>query len=398
MKTIYLDHAATTPLRPEVLDVMLPWLKEYYGNASSLHRFGRTARAMIDEARHKLAACLDCQANELIFTSGGTESDNAAIFGAAAWVMAESRKQGASRNVSPGHIITTRIEHHAVLEAVLRLEEQGVSVTWLPVDRYGQVQVEDVAKAIRPDTFLASIMMANNEVGTIQPIREIGGLLQSAKVLFHVDAVQALGSLPISLTALPVDMMSFSAHKIGGPKGIGALYVSSRVRRWKPLLLGGSQEKARRAGTENTAAIAGFAKALDIATKDVFRKQPFMEKLRLLMITALSDGLTRSGVVVNGHPTDRLAHILNVSFPGADTESLLMNADLAGLAIASGSACSSGSHERSHVLGAMGLSEDVMNSAVRISFGVDNTAEETIDAANRLMTIVRRLGGRSEHS
>jgi cysteine desulfurase len=398
MKTIYLDHAATTPLRPEVLDAMLPWLKEDYGNASSLHRFGRTARAMIDEARHRLADCLETKANELIFTSGGTESDNAAIFGAAAWFTAELRKQEADRKPGPGHIITTRVEHHAVLEACRRLEEQGVDVTWLPVDRYGQVQADDVAKSIRPDTFLASIMMANNEVGTIQPIHEIGGLLQSAGVLFHVDAVQALGSIPISLKALPVDMMSFSAHKIGGPKGIGALYVSSRVRRWKPLLLGGSQEKARRAGTENTAAIAGFAKAVDIATKFLPSKQPFMEKLRLLMITALSDGLKESGVVVNGHPTDRLAHILNVSFPGTDTELLLMNADLAGVAVASGSACSSGSHERSHVLGAMGLSEDVMNSAVRISFGIDNTADEASDAANRLVAIVRRLGGRSGHS
>jgi cysteine desulfurase len=397
MKTIYLDHAAATPLRPEVLDVMLPWLKEYYGNASSLHSYGRAARAIIDEARHTLADCLDCQANELIFTSGGTESDNAAIFGAAAGYMAEFRKQDSRNRLTPGHIITSRIEHHAVLEAVLKLEEQGVDVTWLPVDRYGQVQAGDVAKAIRPDTFLASIMMANNEVGTIQPIREIGGLLQSAGVMFHVDAVQALGSIPIALKELPVDMMSFSAHKIGGPKGIGALYVSSRVRRWKPLLLGGSQEKSRRAGTENTASIAGFAKAVDIAKKNLPSKQPFMEKLRLLMITALSDGLQESGVVVNGHPADRLAHILNVSFPGADTESLLMNADLAGVAVASGSACSSGSHERSHVLDAMGLSEDVMNSAVRISFGINNTAEETYDAANRLVAIVRRLGGRGEH-
>jgi len=353
-----------------------------------LHQFGRVNLSAISRARERIAECLACEANEIVFTSGGTESDNAAIFGAAA---AYSAKGTSSRGMGRGHVITSQIEHHAVLDSCRRLEAEGFDVTYLPVDAAGRVRKEDLVEAIRPDTFLVSIMLGNNEVGTLQPIEEIGLLLRDRGILFHSDAVQALGSIPIRLQHLPVDMMSFSAHKINGPKGVGALYISRRVSRWLPRMFGGNQERRRRAGTENVPGIVGFAKAVQLACQNMNEKQLFFENIRLTMITALRRELGESGFTVNGHPAERLPHILNVSFPGIDTETMLMNLDLEGIAAASGSACTSGSHEVSHVLRAMNLPEEITRSAVRFSFGLTNTPEQVELAAKKIATIVQRL-------
>ncbi|MDF2964090.1 MAG: class aminotransferase [Paenibacillus sp.] len=377
MPVIYLDYAATTPVHPEVVDAMLPYFTGMYGNASSTHSAGREARAVIHQARDTIASFIGCAPSQLVFTSGGTESDNMALFGAA----------GASAGK---HIITSQTEHHAVLHACEQLEKRGFEVTYLPVDSAGRIRLDDLQKAIRPDTALISIMYANNEVGTLQPIQQIGELARANGILFHVDAVQALGHLPIDLSRLPVDLMSFSAHKIQGPKGIGALYIAKQAK-LEPLLYGGNQERKRRAGTENTAAIAGFSKAVQIIDSNRYEMQQKMEKLRIEMVTKLEQQLGREQVVINGHPVERLPHILNVSFPGVSTETMLMNLDLEGIAAASGSACTSGSLEVSHVLKAMQLSEDVLKSAVRFSFGAGTTSNEIEIATNKIATIVSRI-------
>ncbi|RAU93050.1 cysteine desulfurase family protein [Paenibacillus sp. YN15] len=381
MKPIYLDHAAATPLLPEVLDAMLPLLREQYGNPSSLHRFGRDARAVLSRARETIAGLLHCAPKELIFTGGGTEADNAAIFGLAPL-------PAGPRN----HIITSAVEHHAVLHACERLEQAGYEVTYLPADASGLVSVEDVEAAITPRTLLISVMYGNNEVGSIQPVSAIGLLARSRGIPFHVDAVQAAGMVPIDLSALPVDLMSFSAHKLGGPKGIGALYCSSRIH-LSPLIYGGAQERRKRAGTEDVAAAAGFAEALRLAVQSMGEKRRRMEELREHMLRGLEAQLGLSGFVVNGpsRQSDRLPHILHVSFPGCATETLLMRLDLEGIAAASGSACTSGSLELSHVLTAMGLPQEVAASAVRFSFGPATTFEEIATACEKVGTIVKRL-------
>jgi len=390
MDSIYLDHAATTPLHPDVLTAMIPYLRDFYGNPSSLHRFGREARSAISRARDTIAECLGCSPGELVFTSGGTESDNAAIFGVAAAHAARRRTLGARQ----GHIVTSQTEHHAVLHACAKLETQGFEVTYVPVDGFGRVRVGDVIEALKPDTVLVSIMMGNNEVGTLQPIGEIGRSLREKGILFHVDAVQALGSVHIRLNDLPVDLMSFSAHKINGPKGIGALYVSRRVSDWIPLLSGGNQERKRRPGTENVPGIVGFAEAVRIACLNLTEKVRLLEQLRETMIRNLRSELGDSAFIVNGHPTERLPHILNISFPGIDTETMLMNLDLEGIAASGGSACTAGSLEVSHVLRAMGLSDQVAQSAVRFSFGMNNTPEQVEEASRKIATIVRRIRNR----
>ncbi|TBL81585.1 cysteine desulfurase family protein [Paenibacillus thalictri] len=376
--SIYLDHAATTPVHPEVLDAMLPYYSNNYGNASSTHNFGRAARAAIHSGRDQMAELLGCRPNELTFTSGGTESDNTAIIGIAETLREKGR-----------HIITTAIEHHAVLHTCGFLERFGYDVTYLPVDEHGRIRLDDLERAIRPDTILISVMYANNEIGTIQPIVEIGELARSKGILFHTDAVQALGHLNLRLNDLPVDLAAFSAHKIHGPKGIGALYVAGHVQ-VAPLLHGGNQERKRRPGTENVAGIAGFAKALQISIKNMYEMQQNLEKLRQVMVDGLFSELN-SGFVVNGDAANRVPHILNVSFPGVSTETMLMNLDLEGIAAASGSACTSGSLEVSHVLKAMRLPEDVVSSAVRFSFGRDNNEFQVQEAVHKIATIVRRI-------
>ncbi len=374
---IYLDHAATTPMSAEVVEAMLPYMTETYGNPSSTHQWGRRARAALDQARQEIAEQLGTTPSQIIFTSSGTESDNTALIG----VAMANQERGR-------HIITTEIEHHGVLNACKYLERIGFEVTYLPVDRTGKLALSTLEAAIRPDTILASVIYGNNEVGTLQDMQEIGSLLRDQRVYFHSDAVQALGTVAIDLRELPVDMISFAAHKINGPKGIGALIRSPQIKSY-PLLHGGAQEKKRRAGTENVAGIIGFATALRLAAAQRAENEERYVRFRQRMLELF----TSSGImyVVNGHPRDFLPHILNVSLIGTDTESLLINLDLAGIAASSGSACASGSLEPSHVLQAMGVEPEVLRSAIRFSFGITNTDAQIEEAAKRTIDIVRRL-------
>lgn len=379
MNPIYLDHAATTPVHPEVMEAMLPFYTAFFGNPSSTHSFGRATRTALNRFRDAMAKSLGCLPAELIFTSGGTESNNMAIFG-----IMNANKDGKK------HIITTEIEHHAVLHPCERLESLGYEVTYLPVGPTGLIQIEDVEAAIRPDTALISIMYVNNEVGTIQPIEQVGHLARSRQIPFHVDAVQALGKLPLNIRELPVDLMSLSAHKIYGPKGAGALFVSKNTR-LTPHVYGGTQERKRRAGTENVAAIAGFAKAVEVTLPMMDSMQSKVTEFRGLMISILEQQLGFDSFTINGHKEQCIPHILNISFPGISTETLLMNLDIEEVAAASGSACTSGSLEVSHVLQAMKLPENVTSSAVRFSFGMGNSKEQIETAAQKIATIVKRL-------
>ncbi|MEK4881646.1 MULTISPECIES: cysteine desulfurase family protein [Paenibacillus] len=379
MKTIYLDHAASTPVHPEVAKVMLNIMTEQYGNASSVHQFGRSAKKILNGARDTIAAFLGCSPEEWVFTGGGTESDNLALYGAVAAVAQKGN-----------HIITSAIEHHAVLHTCEELEKEGYKVTYLPVDSTGRVSVADVEAAVQEDTVLISIMYANNEVGTVQPIQEISQLARERGILFHVDAVQALGALPITLRELPVDYMSFTAHKINGPGGIGGLYVRSGVP-LHPRLHGGLQERGRRAGTENLAGTAGFAKAVEIAVTGLSERRQKVQLLRNRLLEELDALIGRESYSINGNTEHFLPSILNLSFPGARTDVMLMNLDMDGIAAASGSACTSGSLEISHVLRAMELPENILGSAIRFSMGLGNTTEEIEYVARKVETILNRL-------
>jgi cysteine desulfurase len=379
MKTIYLDHAASTPVHPEVAKVMLNIMTEQYGNASSVHQFGRSAKKILNGARDSIAAFLGCSPEEWVFTGGGTESDNLALYGAAAAVSHKGK-----------HIITTQIEHHAVLHTCEELEKEGFKVTYLPVDSSGRVSVTDVEAALQEDTVLISVMYANNEVGTVQPIQEIGQLAKERGILFHVDAVQALGALSITLRELPVDYMSFTAHKINGPGGIGGLYVRSGAP-LHPRLHGGLQERGRRAGTENLAGAAGFAKAVEIAVTGLTERQQNMKLLRNSLLEELDTLIGRERYSLNGNSEHFLPSILNLSFPEARTDIMLMNLDMEGVAAASGSACTSGSLEISHVLKAMELPQNILESAIRFSIGLGNTTEEIEYVARKVETILNRL-------
>lgn len=381
MSYIYLDHAATTPMHPEVIEEMTRYMRDHYGNASSVHRIGREAKQYLNQARDRIASRLHCQPNEIVFTSGGTESDNMALFGAVSYERNRSGKN---------HIITSQIEHHAVLHTCAQLERMGVEVTYVPVDSTGRVDVADIEAAIRPETFLISIMYGNNEVGTIQPIREIGALARAKGIKFHVDAVQALGACLFDVSELPVDLISFSSHKINGPQGVGALYMA-RNTTVDPLLFGGSQERKRRSGTENIAGVLGFAKAVELATESLEHKIQTTSQLRSTMLEMLKTQLGADHVVHNGHPTECLPHILNVSLLGAPTETMLMNLDMEGIAAASGSACASGALETSHVLQAMHLSDEVLRSAVRFSFGLGNTIKDVEFTVSKIATILNRM-------
>jgi cysteine desulfurase len=374
MKEIYLDHAATTPVHPDVLEAMLPYYRDMHGNPSSMHRFGRQTRHVVDEARSVLARCLNATPNEIIFTSGGTEADNMALIG----VMTANQDKGK-------HIITSQIEHHAILHTCQYLETLGYEVTYLPVDETGRVAIEDVEQAIRPDTVLISIMFGNNEVGTLQHVGKIGKLASERGVYFHTDAVQAFGIEEVDVKRHHIDLLSISAHKINGPKGVGALYVNKNIK-IAPHLHGGNQEKKRRAGTENVPGIAGFAYAAELAMKTREERRVHYENLRRTMLATWEEWDVR--YVVNGHPELYMPHILNVSFPGFKTDTMLMNLDIAGIAAASGSACTSGSLEISHVLQAMKLPPERLESAIRFSFGYGNTEEQVREAAERIARIV----------
>ncbi|ETT56909.1 cysteine desulfurase family protein [Paenibacillus sp. FSL H8-0457] len=379
MKSVYLDHAASTPVHPEVAERMMNVMTSQYGNASSVHAFGREAKKIVNGARDRIASLLGCHSDELVFTAGGTESDNLAVLGLLESLGVEGR-----------HVITSAVEHHAVLHTCHELERRGCQVTYVPVDPTGRVSVEDIAGAIQDNTALVTIMYGNNEVGTVQPIAEIGELCRSRGIVFHTDAVQALGSEAINCRELPVDMWSFSAHKINGPQGVGALVVR-RGLSVSPRLFGGLQEKKRRAGTENMAGIAGFAAAVEWTVQNMETRIQHYRELRSTLLDGLRQEIGENSFVINGNPEHHLPHILNLSFPGANTETMLMNLDMEGIAAASGSACTSGSLEISHVLRAMKLSDPVLRSAIRFSFGLGNTTQEMEYTAQKIGTILNRL-------
>ncbi|WP_079527761.1 cysteine desulfurase family protein [Solibacillus isronensis] len=376
--TIYLDHAATSPIAPEVIDVMARAMAEESGNASSIHTVGRSARKALDDSRASLAAKVNAKPSEIIFTSGGTEADNMAIFGTAYARQKEGK-----------HIITTAIEHHAVLHACEKLEKEGFTVTYLPVDKTGRIRAEQVKEALRDDTILVTIMYGNNEVGTIQPIAEIGAILKEHNATFHTDAVQAFGLEKMDVEALHVDLLSVSAHKINGPKGIGFLYAKTGVKLTN-ILYGGSQEKKRRAGTENVPAIISFAKAAELAGQSAQQRIGQYNGFKNILI----EQFQQAGIEfhLNGHQMSVLPHVLNVTFPGTDVESFLINLDMAGVLVSSGSACTAGSIDPSHVLVAMyGQNAPELRSSIRFSFGLGLTDELVREAGKRTAEIVKRL-------
>ena len=382
-RLIYLDHAATTPVRPEVLEAMLPYFSQQFGNPSSIYTLAQEGRKALDEARETVAEVLGCRASEVVFTGGGTESDNAAIKGVALAL------QGTGN-----HIITSTIEHHAVLHTCHQLEQMGFEVTYLPVDSFGRVEPADVARAVNERTILVSIMYANNEIGVIEPISEIAGLVKEQArqmdrtIIIHTDAVQAAGFLDLSIRALGVDMLSLSAHKFYGPKGVGIMYIR-RGTPFVPLLMGGGQERERRSGTENIPGIVGTALALRLASQERNEVGARCLALRDKLISGIQERLPQA--LLNGHPTQRLPNNVNISFPGMEGEPLLLGLDLAGVCASSGSACSTASLEPSHVLTAIGHTADVARGSLRMTLGRDNTEEDIQSVLQVLPDLVHRL-------
>ncbi|MFD1065351.1 cysteine desulfurase family protein [Oceanobacillus locisalsi] len=378
MEAIYLDHAATSPMAKGVAEAMIPAYEGIIGNASSVHSFGRKARQQLDASRQALAASIGANEKELIFTSGGTEADNMALVGVAEANQAKGK-----------HIITTTQEHHAALHTAERLEKQGFRITYLPVNEQGLVSARDVEAALTDDTILVSIMYVNNETGVIQPISEIGSSVKDHQAYFHTDAVQAYGLVDIDVHAQHIDLLTASAHKIGGPKGIGFLYASEGVS-MNPIQSGGEQERKRRPGTENIPAAVGFemASAIAMETKAA-RNQEYQAYKQIL-----TDTFSEAGIAfdINGDPEKTVSTIINIRFPGANVEALLTNFDLSGVAASSGSACTAGSVEPSHVLSAMfGPDSPVTTNSIRFSFGLANTSENVKEAADRIARIVQRL-------
>ena len=377
MKRIYLDNAATTKLAPEALEAMMPYLTEIYGNPSSPHYFGQQVAAALDKARQQVAKAINAEPGEIIFMSGGTEADNTAIRGIAERYSKKGR-----------HIITTAVEHHAVLHTCQLLEKQGYEVTYLPVDEYGRVTVDQVRDAMRDDTVLVTVMFANNEVGTIMPIAEIGALCRERKVFFHTDAVQAVGHLPIDVKAMNIDMLSMSGHKFHGPKGVGALYVRKGIV-LPSLIAGGAQERNRRAGTENVPGIVGMGRAIELACEDIEEKGRKMAILRDKLITELPKRIPE--IKLNGHPTMRLPNNVNFSIKYIEGESILLMLDLNGIAASSGSACTSGSLDPSHVLLALGLTHEVAHGSVRMTLSEETTEEDIDYVLEVLPKVAQRL-------
>ncbi len=376
-RTIYMDHAATTPVNPAVLEAMLPYFTEHFGNPSSIYGVAREARKALDDARETVANILGAKTTEIVFTSGGSEGDNAALKGAAF----ASKTKG-------NHIITSSIEHHAVLHTCHFLEKFGFEVTYLPVDSNGVVNPEEVGRSITDKTILVSIMMANNEVGTIEPIAEIAKLLKGKNITFHTDAVQAAGALPIDVNALGVNLLSLSAHKFYGPKGVGLLYIK-RATPFLPQQQGGGQERNRRAGTENVAGIVGMATALKLAVENMESTNQRLRQLRDRLVDGVLTKVPKSRL--NGHPTDRLPNNANFSFDYVEGESILLNLDMLGVAGSSGSACTSASLEPSHVLMAMGIPVEIAHGSLRLTLGASNTQDDVDYIVSILPGIVERL-------
>jgi cysteine desulfurase len=374
-RRVYLDHNASTAVHPEVLAEMLPYFADVFGNPSSIHGFGREAREAVDLARQRVAACLSVAPDEIVFTSGGTESDNFAVKG-----LALARGQG--------HLITSQIEHHAVIRACQALERQGFAVTYLPVDQHGMVDPDDVKRAIRPDTLAISVMHANSEVGTIQPVEAIGAIAREHGVPFHVDAVQTFGKLPIDPQALHIDLLSFSGHKIYGPKGAAALYIR-KGSRLVAIQHGGEHERRRRAGTENVPGIVGLGKAAEVRRRDMHEEGVRLRGLRDRLWDGIREGVRE--VRLNGHPTERLPGTANLAFRHVESESVVLGLDLKGIGVSAGSACTSGNVEPSHVLVAMGVPVEWAMGAVRFSLGRSTTAEDIEYVIECVAPIVSKL-------
>jgi len=377
MRRIYLDYAATTPTHPEVVKAMLPYFTEVFGNPSSLYSYGQEAKGAIEEARGKVAGLIGARDEEIVFTSGGTEADNFAIKGLA--YTNESQKN---------HIITSSIEHHAVIETCKFLEKRGFSVTYLPVDEYGLIDPDDVKKAIINKTILISVMHGNNEIGTIEPIANIGRIAQETGVYFHTDAVQTVGHIPVDVSELRVDLLSMSAHKLYGPKGVGALYIRKGTK-LTPFMHGGEQERRRRASTENVPAIVGFGKAVELAGQEMGEESEWLPHLRGRLIKGLQERIDHT--CLNGHPLKRLPNNANISVEFVEGESMLLNLDLEGICVSTGSACSSSSLEPSHVLLATGLSPEQAHGSLRFSLGRWTTEEDIDRVLEVLPRVVARL-------
>lgn len=375
-KIVYFDNSATTPISDKVLEAMMPYLTSSYGNASSIYSLGRESRKAIDKARDQVAKALNCDSKEIYFTNSGTESDNWAIKG----VAYGNKDKGK-------HIITSSIEHHAVLHTCKYLEKQGFEVTYLPVNKNGLIEIKDLLEAIRSDTILISIMYANNEIGTIQPIEEIGEVAKEKKIYFHTDAVQAIGNIDIDLQKLNIDLLSLSGHKFNGPKGIGALYIKNGTK-VENLLHGGSQEKGKRPSTENVAGIVGLGKAIELATKDIAKKEKYLKNLREYAIENL---LEIPNTILNGDREKRLPGNVNVCFEYIEGESILLMLDQHNICASSGSACTSGSLDPSHVLLAIGLPHEIAHGSLRLTFSERNTKEEIDYLFNLLPPIIQRL-------
>ena len=373
----YFDNAATTPVREEVLQEILPYFREYYGNASSIYSIAKESKKALETARAKVAAAIGATPDEIYFTAGGSESDNMALRG----VVNASKKE-------KKHIITTKIEHHAILHTAEFLETKGVDVTYLNVDEFGKISLEELENAIRPETILISVMFANNEIGTIQPIAEIGEIAKKHGVLFHTDAVQAVGHVPIDVEKLQVDLLSMSGHKLGAPKGIGAIYIRKGTR-ISPLIFGGAQEKKLRAGTENIAGIVGLGKAAELAVAEMEETTKKLTALRDKLIHGILESIPDSRL--NGHPTDRLPGNCNISFSYIEGESLLLLLDALGIAASSGSACTSGSLDPSHVLMAIGLPHEIAHGSLRLTIDRENTEEQVDFILEKLPGLVQRL-------
>lgn len=376
-KRIYADNAATTKVAPEVVDAMLPYFTETYGNPSSIYNEGRTARVAVEKAREQVANAIGASPKEIYFTGSGSEADN--------WAL---RSTARALSKKGNHIITSAVEHHAVLHTCQDLEKQGFEVTYLPVDKYGMVSPDDVKAAIKDTTIMISIMFANNEIGTIMPIAEIGKIAKKAGVVFHTDAVQAVGNVEIDVKAMNIDMLSLTAHKFHGPKGCGALYVRQGVKLMS-FITGGAQERMRRAGTENVPGIVGLGKAIELATANIKEKQEKLIALRDRYIKKVLETVPYSRL--NGHPTERLAGNANISFEYIEGEGLLLSLDMKGIAASSGSACTSGSLDPSHVLLAIGLKHEQAHGSLRTSFGEDTTVEDIDYMVDAIAEIVARL-------